>query len=217
MVATLGTTNSCAFDALDELGDVCQEEGMWLHVDAAYAGSAFICPEYRHLMKGIEKVDSFNFNPHKWLLVNFDCSAMWLKDPSYMINAFKIDPVYLMHHQQVAAPEYRVGSSTATTSNLMSDVGSVSFQHWHIPMGRRFRALKLWFVLRIYGVKKLQEHIRKHVTLAKQFEGLVKSDSRFELVCPATLGLVCFRLKVLINSNQGCAVASYAGQTCAYG
>jgi aromatic-L-amino-acid/L-tryptophan decarboxylase len=108
VVATLGTTNCCAFDALDELGVVCEEEDVWLHVDAAYAGSAFICPEFRPLMKGIDKADSFNFNPHKWMLVNFDCSAMWLKDPTYVVNAFNVDPLYLKHDQQGAAPDYRV-------------------------------------------------------------------------------------------------------------
>lgn len=134
-VATLGTTNSCAFDKLDEIGPIGNRYNIWVHVDAAYAGSAFICPEYRHLMKGIETAESFNFNPHKWLLVNFDCSAMWLKDPNWVVNAFNVDPLYLKHDQQGSAPDYR---------------------HWQIPLGRRFRALKLWFVLRLYGVENLQ-------------------------------------------------------------
>ncbi|XP_065332536.1 aromatic-L-amino-acid decarboxylase-like [Cloeon dipterum] len=181
VVATLGTTNCCAFDDLDEIGTVCRDEDVWLHVDAAYAGSAFICPEFRPLMKGIEKADSFNFNPHKWMLVNFDCSAMWLKDPTYVVNAFNVDPLYLKHEQQGNAPDYR---------------------HWQIPLGRRFRSLKLWFVMRIYGVKGLQAHIRKQVALAKQFEGLVLKDNRFELVCPASMGLVCFRLKGSNEMNE---------------
>jgi aromatic-L-amino-acid/L-tryptophan decarboxylase len=138
VVATLGTTNTCAFDRLDEVGPVGNKYNVWVHVDAAYAGSAFICPEYRHLMKGIETADSFNFNPHKWLLVNFDCSAMWLKDPNWVVNAFNVDPLYLKHDQQGSAPDYR---------------------HWQIPLGRRFRALKLWFVLRLYGVENLQVRI----------------------------------------------------------
>lgn len=121
IVATLGTTNSCAFDRLDEIGPIGNKYDVWVHVDAAYAGSAFICPEYRHLMKGVEHADSFNFNPHKWLLVNFDCSAMWLKDPNWIVNAFNVDPLYLKHDQQGSAPDYR---------------------HWQIPLGRRFRALK---------------------------------------------------------------------------
>ncbi|XP_014204954.1 aromatic-L-amino-acid decarboxylase [Copidosoma floridanum] len=178
VVATLGTTSSCTFDRLDEIGPICNREDIWLHVDAAYAGSAFICPEFRHLLKGIERADSFNFNPHKWMLVNFDCSPMWLKDPTYLVNAFNVDPVYLKHDMQGSAPDYR---------------------HWQIPLGRRFRSLKLWFVLRLYGIEGLQKHIRNHVALAHQFESLVLSDSRFEVVEDVVLGLVCFRLK---GSNE---------------
>ncbi|XP_065332534.1 aromatic-L-amino-acid decarboxylase-like [Cloeon dipterum] len=181
-VATLGTTNCCAFDDLDEIGTVCRDEDVWLHVDAAYAGSAFICPEFRPLMKGVEKADSFNFNPHKWMLVNFDCAAMWLKEPSYVVKPYGVDAAYLKHnHQGTIVPDFR---------------------NWQIPFGRRFRSLKLWFVLRIYGVKGLQAYIRKQVALAKQFEGLVLQDSRFELVCPASMGLVCFGLKGRNELNE---------------
>lgn len=147
-------------------------------MDAAYAGSAFICPEYRYLMKGIQRADSFNFNPHKWMLVNFDCSAMWLKDPNWLVDAFNVDPLYLKHEQQGAAPDYR---------------------HWQIPLGRRFRALKLWFVLRLYGIENLQAHIRKQIALAHHFETLCNADERFEIVEEVIMGLVCFRLK---GSNE---------------
>ncbi|CAH0404867.1 unnamed protein product [Chilo suppressalis] len=174
VVATLGTTSSCAFDVLDELGDVCNSHDIWLHVDAAYAGSAFICPEYRYLMKGVEKADSFNFNPHKWMLVNFDCSTMWLKNPRWVVDAFNVDPLYLKHDHQGAAPDYR---------------------HWQIPLGRRFRALKLWFVLRLYGIENLQKHIRKQIGLAHYFEEFCNKDDRFEIYEEVTMGLVCFRLK----------------------
>ncbi|XP_056376293.1 aromatic-L-amino-acid decarboxylase [Hyla sarda] len=174
--ATLGTTSSCSFDNLMELGPICNKENMWLHVDAAYAGSAFICPEFRYLMKGVEFADSFNFNPHKWLLVNFDCSAFWVKKRLDLIGAFKIDPVYLQYEQQ--------------ESGLVTD-----YRHWQIPLGRRFRSLKLWFVLRMYGVKGLQDYIRKHIRLAKEFLELVQKDDRFEICAPVILGLVCFRLK----------------------
>ncbi|CAH1960282.1 unnamed protein product [Acanthoscelides obtectus] len=180
-VNTLGTTSSCAFDRLDELGPVCNEYNLWLHIDAAYAGSAFVCPEYRYLMAGIEKADSFNFNPHKWLLVNFDCSAMWLKDPSWLVNAFNVDPLYLKHEQQGSAPDYR---------------------HWQIPLGRRFRALKLWFVLRLYGVENLQAHIRKQIGLAHYYESLVRTDDRFEITEEVLMGLVCFRLKGTNELNE---------------
>ncbi|NXO03770.1 DDC decarboxylase, partial [Rhinopomastus cyanomelas] len=178
--ATLGTTPSCSFDKLDELGPLCNSENIWLHIDAAYAGSAFICPEFRHLLNGVEFADSFDFNPHKWLLVNFDCSAMWVKNRSDIINAFKLEPVYLQHDHQ--------------ESGLITD-----YRHWQIPLGRRFRSLKLWFVLRMYGVRGLQEHIRKHVRLSHQFEHLVLQDERFEISAEVILGLVCFRLK---GSNE---------------
>jgi len=180
-VVTLGTTNSCAFDALDECASVSKAFNLWTHVDAAYAGSAFICPEYRYLMKGIEEADSFNFNPHKWLLVNFDCSAMWLKEPNWIVNAFNVDPLYLKHDMQGSAPDYR---------------------HWQIPLGRRFRALKLWFVLRLYGQENLQTYIRRHCAFAKYFEKLCLSDQRFEIVAKVQMGLVCFRLKGINDLNE---------------
>lgn len=170
----MGSTNSCAFDKLAEISPVCQRLGVWTHIDAAYAGSAFICPEYRPLLNGIESADSFNFNPHKWMLINFDCSAMWLKDPTWLVNAFNVDPLYLKHDAQGMAPDYR---------------------HWQIPLGRRFRALKIWFVLRLYGIENLQAHIRRHCAFAKQFETLCRADDRFEIVGKASMGLVCFRLK----------------------
>ncbi|KAF2878751.1 hypothetical protein ILUMI_27426 [Ignelater luminosus] len=180
VVATLGTTGTCAFDNLEELGLVCNEENLWLHVDAAYAGSAFVCPEYRHLMKGIELCDSFNFNPHKWMLVNFDCSPMWVKNSQYLVEAFNVDRIYLKHQHEGHAPDYR---------------------HWQIPLGRRFRSLKLWFVLRIYGIEGIQKHIRTQIDLAKHFEQLVCSDRRFE-VATSSMGLVCFRLKGEDNLTQ---------------
>ncbi|XP_077125476.1 aromatic-L-amino-acid decarboxylase [Ranitomeya variabilis] len=176
LCATLGTTSSCSFDNLKELGPICNEENMWLHVDAAYAGSAFICPEFRYLMNGLGFADSFNFNPHKWMLVNFDCSAFWVKKRSDLIGAFKLDPVYLQYDQQ--------------ESGLVTD-----YRHWQIPLGRRFRSLKLWFVFRMYGVKGLQDYIRKHIRLAQEFMELVKKDDRFEICAEVILGLVCFRLK----------------------
>ncbi|CAF0734803.1 unnamed protein product [Didymodactylos carnosus] len=175
LVATLGSTPTCAFDDVAGLGKVCQEENIWLHVDAAYAGSAFICPEYQYLLNGVEYSDSFNFNPHKWMLVNFDCSAMWIKDRTYFINAFNVDPLYLKHDYSKVAPDYR---------------------HWQIPLGRRFRSLKLWFVLRTYGLSGIRKHIRKHIELAKLFISYLENDKRFEIVFPSiTMGLVCFRLK----------------------
>uniref|UniRef100_A0A8C1TGI5 Aromatic-L-amino-acid decarboxylase n=1 Tax=Cyprinus carpio TaxID=7962 RepID=A0A8C1TGI5_CYPCA len=149
--ATLGTTPSCAFDCITELGPICNAEKIWMHIDAAYAGSAFICPEFRPLLNGIEFADSFNFNPHK-------CCSL----------------IHVISHL-------------------------ISLQHWQIPLGRRFRSLKMWFVFRMYGLKGLQAYIRKHVGLAKEFESLVKADQRFEISADVVLGLVCFRLK---GSNE---------------
>jgi aromatic-L-amino-acid decarboxylase len=165
--ATVGTTSSGAVDPL-------HDTGVWLHVDAAWAGAACICPEFRPLLEGVEHADSFCFNPHKWLLTNFDCTAFWTKDRAALIRALGISPEYL--------------------KNRASEVGDViDYRDWQIPLGRRFRALKLWFVMRHYGRSGLQAHIREGVRLAQLFEQLVKADDRFELAAPRQLSLVCFR------------------------
>ncbi|XP_017776880.1 PREDICTED: aromatic-L-amino-acid decarboxylase-like [Nicrophorus vespilloides] len=180
VIATLGTTPTCAFDDLQELGTICNEGDIWMHVDAAYAGAAFTCPEYRYLMKGVEMAESFNFNPHKWLLVNFDCSALWVKNAKYLVEAFNVERIYLQHKHTGVAPDYL---------------------HWQIPLGRKFRSLKIWFTMRTYGVEGIQKHIRGHIELAKYFESLVKQDERFE-VTTSSLGLVCFRLHGDNNLTQ---------------
>lgn len=182
VLATLGTTAVCAFDNLVEIGPLCQEYKLWLHVDAAYAGSAFVCPEFRHLMAGIELVDSFNFNMHKWMMVNFDCCAMWLKNSQLLVKALAVDRIYLNHKYQsdpARAPDYR---------------------HWTIALGRRMRSLKVWITLRTVGIEKIRENIRTHVRFAKMFEQFVLDDDRFEIVTRASLGVVVFRLK------GGCAI-----------
>ena len=173
VVATLGTTGTCAFDPLKELGAVCRRHNLWLHVDAAYAGAAFVCPEFRHLLHGIEDATSFSFNAHKWMLVNFDCSVLWVRDSSLLTSAHKIDAAYL-ETAEVTLPNFR---------------------NWSLALGRRFRALKLWFVLRLYGVSGIQSYIRSHVQLAKQFQELVREDPRLEVVAPASMGVVCFRVR----------------------
>ncbi|XP_039747822.1 aromatic-L-amino-acid decarboxylase isoform X1 [Pararge aegeria] len=172
--ATLGTTGSVAFDNLREIGEVCEKHSTWLHVDAAYAGSAFICPEYRHWLDGVDMADSFAFNPSKWLMVNFDCTAMWVKDSTALHRTFNVNPIYLRHENSGKAIDY---------------------MHWQIPLSRRFRALKLWFVLRNYGVVGLQKHIREGVRLAQKFEALVLADQRFDIPQQRNLGMVAFRLK----------------------
>ncbi|KAM9637815.1 histidine decarboxylase isoform 2-T2 [Morphnus guianensis] len=172
--ATLGTTGVCAFDNLSELGPICNAEGLWLHIDAAYAGTAFVCPEFRLFLDGIEYADSFTFNPSKWMMVHFDCTGFWVKDKYKLHQTFSVNPVYLRHPNSGAA---------------------VDFMHWQIPLSRRFRSLKLWFVIRSFGVKKLQAHVRHGTETAKFFESLVKSDPLFEIPAKRHLGLVVFRLK----------------------
>nr|CAD7430522.1 unnamed protein product [Timema monikensis] len=179
---TLGTTSSCAFDNLKEIGPVCRMyPSVWFHVDGAYAGNSFICPENRYLMNGIHYADSFNTNTNKWLLVAFDCSCLWIKDRNKLTSALNVDPLYLQHKRSEETIDYR---------------------HWGIPLSRRFRALKLWFVLRRYGIQGLQAYIRNHCRLAKRFEGLVRKDSRFEVINDVKMGLVCFRVNGTDRLNQ---------------
>ncbi|XP_051039443.1 histidine decarboxylase [Phodopus roborovskii] len=172
--ATLGTTGVCAFDRLSELGPICASEGLWLHVDAAYAGTAFLCPELRGFLEGIEYADSFTFNPSKWMMVHFDCTGFWVKDKYKLQQTFSVNPVYLRH----------ANSGVAT-----------DFMHWQIPLSRRFRSIKLWFVIRSFGVKNLQAHVRHGTEMAKYFESLVRNDPFFEIPAKRHLGLVVFRLK----------------------
>lgn len=180
--ATLGSTGCCSFDNLPELGTVCKERPcVWLHVDGAYAGNAFICPELRPLMAGMDYADSFNTNPNKWLLVNFDCSCLWVKNKILLTDALVVNPLYLQHANSEEAIDYR---------------------HWGIPLSRRFRSLKLWFVLRKYGLSGLRTYIRRHIRLAKYFASLVRKDSQFEVVNDVKLGLVCFRLYGPDQVNQ---------------
>ncbi|XP_021184019.2 3,4-dihydroxyphenylacetaldehyde synthase [Helicoverpa armigera] len=175
VIANLGTTGTCAFDPLYELGPVCNEADVWLHVDAAYAGAAFMCPEYRHLMRGIDLVDSIDVNAHKWMPVSFDCSAMWVKDGYDLVRAFDVQRIYL---------------DDVKTDNKIPD-----YRHWQIPLGRRFRALKLWTVLRIYGAERLRKHIRDQISLAQYFAKLARADDRLIVEPEPSMGLVCFRLK----------------------
>ncbi len=172
----MGTTSSNALDPLAAIGPICQREGLWLHVDGAMAGTAALCPEFRYIHSGLEFADSYCFNPHKWMFTNFDCDCFFVADRQILINTFSILPEYLR--------------------NEASESGAVfDYRDWQIPLGRRFRALKLWFVIRYYGVEGLQYHVRRHVALAQEFAQWVKEDERFELAIPPPLNLVCFRHK----------------------
>jgi aromatic-L-amino-acid decarboxylase len=181
--ATVGTTSSNALDPLPAIGRICKEEGIWLHVDGAMAGSAAVCPEYRFIQAGLELADSYCFNPHKWMFTNFDCDCFYVADRAALINALSILPEYLR--------------------NQASESGAViDYRDWQIPLGRRFRALKLWFVIRHYGIKGLRYHIRQHVELAHTFAQWVAADNRFELMAPAPLNLICFRYRESDALNQ---------------
>lgn len=173
VVATLGTTSSTAVDPLAPIGKICKQHGLWFHVDAAFAGTAALLPEKRWMMEGAEYMDSFVFNPHKWMLTNFDCSAYYIKDPASLIRTFEIHPEYL---------------KTGVDAEVKN------FRDWGIQLGRRFRALKLWFVIRSYGREGLQRIIREHIRLAQIFKGWVEEHEYFQIMAPVPLSLVCFRL-----------------------
>ena len=176
VVATIGTTGTGAIDPVRALAGIAREYSAWLHVDAAWAGVAAICPELQWLHDGVELADSYVTNPHKWLLTNFDCDAFWVADRAALLGALSILPEYLRN--------------AATESGAVID-----YRDWHVPLGRRFRALKLWAVIRWYGAEGLRAHIRQHVQLAQEFASWVAADERFELVAPHPLSLVTFRLR----------------------
>jgi aromatic-L-amino-acid decarboxylase len=174
VVATVGTTSSTALDPLRPIGEIAQRYGLWFHVDAALAGSAAILPEMRWILNGIELADSLVFNPHKWLFTNFDCSAFFCRDPQTLTSTFAIHPEYLKTDR---------------------DMEVTNFRDWGIQLGRRFRALKLWFVLRTYGVQGLQERLREHLALAQEFKGWVEQSPDFETLSPVPLNTICFRFQ----------------------
>lgn len=183
LAATVGTTSSHAIDPLPELGAIAQKYHIWLHVDGAMSGTAALCSEFRWIHQGLELADSYCFNPHKWMLTNFDCTCFYVKDRVKLISALSIMPEYL--------------KNSATESGEVID-----YRDWQISLGRRFRSLKLWFVIRHYGIEGLQHYIRKHVALAQEFAEWVKSDSRFELAVNPPLNLVCFRHRGGEQINQ---------------
>jgi aromatic-L-amino-acid decarboxylase len=172
VVATAGTTSSTAMDPLRAIGDIAQRHGAWLHVDASYAGAAAILPERRDWFDGVELADSFVFNPHKWLLTNFPCSAYFVRDVPALLRTFATAPAYLQ---------------------TAHDTDVVNYRDWGIQLGRQFRALKLWFVIRSYGVEGLRAMLRHHIALAERFRSWVLADPGFVVAAPSPFGLVCFR------------------------
>ncbi|MHC4414141.1 MAG: pyridoxal-dependent decarboxylase [Planctomycetota bacterium] len=181
--ATVGTTSSTAIDPLAPIGEICRRHGLWLHVDAAMSGSAALCPELRFIHEGLEHADSYCFNPHKWMFTNFDCDCFYVADRAALINTLSVLPEYL--------------KNKATQSGAVFD-----YRDWQIPLGRRFRALKLWFVIRHYGAEGLRHHVREHVRLARAFADRVEADERFELAVEPPLNLVCFRHRGGDEVNQ---------------
>lgn len=179
LVATIGTTSSTAIDPVPALAERCADGGVWLHVDAAYAGSAAVCPELRPLFAGWERADSVGVNPHKWLLTPMDCSAFFTRRPDDLRRAFSLVPEYLRVDEDV-----------------------VSLSEYAVPLGRRFRALKLWAVLRCFGREGLQATIREHLRLAALFESWVRDEPGWELCAPRPFSLVCFRREGTDSENE---------------
>jgi len=184
VMATVGTTSTCAVDPVELIGPICREYGAWLHVDAAYAGVAAICPELRWIHAGVVQfADSYATNPHKWLLTALDFDACYVADRRALVGALSVVPDYLR--------------------NDASESGAVvDYRDWQVPLGRRFRALKLWAVIRWYGAEGLREHIRHSVALAQQFASWVVADDRFEVLAPHPLSLICFRLRGRDEANR---------------
>ncbi len=174
VVSTIGTTSSTAVDPVEDIGKICEKYSCWHHIDASYSGSALILPEMRWMSKGVEHSDSFVFNPHKWMFTNFDCSAYFVKDKDALIKTFSITPEYLKTDEDKLVNNYR---------------------DWGIPLGRKFRALKLWFVLRSYGINGLQEKIREHISHGQWLKDQILETPCFELMAPVPLNLVCFRIR----------------------
>jgi aromatic-L-amino-acid decarboxylase len=177
VAATVGTTAGGAFDPVPDIAATAARHGAWLHVDAAWAGTAAICPEFHGpIVAGADRADSWGFNPHKWMLVNFDCHVLWVADRGPLVGALSMKPDYLRN--------------AATESGAVID-----YADWQVPLGRRFRALKLWLTLRMLGAEAIRRHVRDHVAWAREFAGWVAADPRFELLREPALSLVCFALR----------------------
>jgi len=174
VIATIGTTGTTAIDPLRAIGEICAKNDIWLHIDAAMGGTALILPEFQWMLDGREYIDSLVFNPHKWMFTNFDCSAYFVKNPEHLIKTFEILPEYLKTRTRGKVNDYR---------------------DWGVPLGRRFRALKLWSVIRMYGVEGLREKIRYHIKLAAQLSEMISQEDDFEILAPVIINVVCFRFR----------------------
>ncbi len=174
IVSALGTTGSTAIDPLHAIGEIARRNHVWLHIDAAFAGTALVLPEFRHLLKGIEDADTFVFNPHKWMFTNFDCSAYFVKDRDALVRTFEILPEYLKTHEREQVNNYR---------------------DWGIQLGRRFRALKLWFVIRTYGVAGIRDRVRAHIAMADRLAKTIQGEPDFEILAPVWCNVICFRYR----------------------
>jgi aromatic-L-amino-acid/L-tryptophan decarboxylase len=174
VVSTIGTTSSTAIDPIRRIGEICRKHGLWHHIDASYAGTALLLPEMRWMGDGIEWADSFVFNPHKWMFTHFDCSAYFVRDKDALTRTFSILPEYLKTQEDKLVNNYR---------------------DWGIPLGRRFRALKLWFVMRSYGMEAIRAKLREHIAIGQWLKMEVEKSGIFEIMAPVPLNLICFRLK----------------------
>ncbi|MFH1463337.1 MAG: pyridoxal-dependent decarboxylase [Pseudomonadota bacterium] len=183
VVATIGTTSTTAVDPVRAIGEACREHGLWLHVDGAHGGTAALLPELRWTHDGLDLADSYCFNPHKWMFVNFDCDCFWVRDRAALVRTLSVLPEYLRN--------------AATASGEVID-----YRDWQVPLGRRFRALKLWLVLRHYGAEGLRAHVAEHLRLAAWLEAQIAAHPAFELAAPRTMNLVCFRLRGDDDRNQ---------------
>jgi aromatic-L-amino-acid/L-tryptophan decarboxylase len=194
VTSSIGTTGTGAVDPVARIADLASAEGLWHHVDAAWAGSAMCLPELRHHQAGVDRVDSYTFNPHKWMFTNFDCNVLWVADREPLISTLSIVPPYLR--------------------NEASESGAViDYRDWHVPLGRRFRALKLWWVLRHYGTRGIRHHISEHIRLAAEFAQRVDDEPALQRIAPVHFSLVCFQhregdeatdaLVAAINADRG--------------
>ncbi|KAF1766086.1 hypothetical protein GCK72_006042 [Caenorhabditis remanei] len=181
LIVTVGTTSSCGIDEIERLTPICKAEGLYVHVDSAYAGSYALCEENRYLLNGVENVDSYNTNLHKAGMINFDCSPMWFKNGTYASRYYNVDAIHLAHEYQSTGTDYR---------------------HLEIPLGRRFRSLKLWFTLRNWGADKIKDYLRGTMDIAIFFSKIIVEDQKFQLFVPPILGLCCFRLRNHSNSDN---------------